>query len=313
MVPLDPRDSDDLLEFVDRQERTSARPALSDQSRLALQHPGPDGPLVVTRRDSNGRIEGFAELSPASVGWTLDVVVGEQFIGEERIEQLVTEAVGQLAGSIDTDTEVTWWRDGSPSADARLEQRLGFEMRRELLQMRRELPTGMPVTIDTRSFVPGIDDGAFLEVNNRAFAGHHEQSNWDLDALRVREDEPWFEPEGFRLHERDGRLAGFCWTKIHADGVGEIYVIAVDPDFTGLGLGKQLTLAGLESLGERGVEHAMLYVDADNHTAVSLYERLGFTTTHSSQALVRVVRASVLGTDARPSGRIDTPTSKGAS
>src|SRR6188474_2113884 len=46
MVPLDPRDSDDLLEFVDKQERTSARPALSDQSRLALQHPGPDGPLV---------------------------------------------------------------------------------------------------------------------------------------------------------------------------------------------------------------------------------------------------------------------------
>ena len=160
---------------------------------------------------------------------------------------------------------------------------------RELFQMRRELPTGMPVTIDTRSFVPGVDDEAFLEVNNRAFAGHHEQSDWDLEALRLRAGEPWFDPDGFRLHERDGRLAGFCWTKIHADGVGEIYVIAVDPDFTGLGLGKQLTLAGLESLAERGVEHAMLYVDADNHTAVSLYERLGFTTTQSSRAYVRPV------------------------
>jgi mycothiol synthase len=167
--------------------------------------------------------------------------------------------------------------------------------------MRRELPTGMPVTIDTRSFVPGVDDDAFLEVNNRAFAGHHEQSGWDRAALRVRQDQPWFEPEGFRLHERGGRLAGFCWTKIHADGVGEIYVIAVDPDFVGLGLGKQLTLAGLESLGERGVEHAMLYVDADNHAAVSLYERLGFTTTHSSRAYVRSV----------PAGRINVPASKG--
>ncbi len=158
--------------------------------------------------------------------------------------------------------------------------------------MRRELPTGIPVTIQTRPFVPDTDDGAFLAVNNRAFAAHHEQSNWDPEALHLREAEPWFAPEGFRLHERDGRLAGFCWTKIHDDGVGEIYVIAVDPDFTGLGLGKQLTLAGLESLAERGVEHAMLYVDADNHTAVSLYERLGFATAHTSRAYVRAVRVT---------------------
>jgi mycothiol synthase len=303
MVPLDPSESDDLLELVDRQERSSGRPALSDQSRLALQHPGPDAPIVVTRRDVSGRLEAFAELSPASLGWTLDVVSGEHFVEEERIERLVTEALDQLTGSIDADTEVSWWRDGSPSADSHLERRLGFEMRRELLQMRRELPTGIPVTIETRSFVPGADDGAFLGVNNRAFAGHPEQSNWDLDALHVREDEPWFESEGFRLHERDGRLAGFCWTKIHADGIGEIYVIAVDPAYVGLGLGKQLTLAGLESLWARGVEHAMLYVDADNPTAVSLYERLGFTTTQSSRAYVRAV----------PAGTTNTRSSKGAS
>ena len=54
-------------------------------------------------------------------------------------------------------------------------------------------------------------------------------------------------------------------------------MIGVDPDFQGLGLGSQLTLAGLASIVARGVETAILYVDASNTTAVAMYERLGFT------------------------------------
>ncbi len=94
-----------------------------------------------------------------------------------------------------------------------------------------------------------------------------------------REAEPWFEPDGFLLHERDGRLAAFCWTKLHhtEDPVlGEIYVIAVDPGFQGVGLGKQLTLAGLASIADRGVTVGMLYVDGGNAAAVTMYEHLGF-------------------------------------
>ena len=102
-----------------------------------------------------------------------------------------------------------------------------------------------------------------------------------------RERQPWFDPDGFLLHERDGRLAGFCWTKVHEpeDGVmsegieqelGEIYVIAVDPDFQGRGLGRQLVLAGLASLWDRGVSAGMLYVDHDNEAARKLYFSLGF-------------------------------------
>ncbi len=98
MGPLDPRESDDLLELVERHERTSVRPLLSDQSRLALQHPGPDGPLVVTRRDPSGRVEAFAQLSQVSVGWTLDVVASGQSAEDEHVAPLVTEAIGLLAG-----------------------------------------------------------------------------------------------------------------------------------------------------------------------------------------------------------------------
>jgi mycothiol synthase len=93
------------------------------------------------------------------------------------------------------------------------------------------------------------------------------------------EAEEWFDPDGFLLHEVDGRLAGFCWTKIHQDErprLGEIYVIGVDPDFHGRGLARPLVLAGLDWLSDQGLRDGILYVEADNEPALHVYRKLGF-------------------------------------
>mgnify|MGYP006273053803 CR=1 FL=1 len=160
--------------------------------------------------------------------------------------------------------------------------------------MRRPLPLHEHSTLTTRSFVPGVDEAAWLYVNNRAFANHPEQGGWDEATLRAREQEDWFDPAGFRLHERDGRLAAFCWTKVHRDQdpvLGEIYVIAVDPDFHGLGLGRAMTVAGLEHLAATGVSVGMLFVDADNTAAVTLYRGLGFEVYRTDRAYVGDIAA----------------------
>jgi mycothiol synthase len=165
----------------------------------------------------------------------------------------------------------------------------GMSPGRRLYQMRRSLPTGLPDHLPTRAFVPGRDEAAWLLVNNRAFRMHPEQGGWDMDTLLGRESQPWFDPAGFLLHERDGQLAGFCWTKIHADEdpvLGEIYVIGVDPAFQGLGLGRDLTLAGLEHMAALGVPIGMLYVDADNTAAMAMYRKLGFAVHRTDRAFV---------------------------
>ncbi len=163
---------------------------------------------------------------------------------------------------------------------------LGFVPYRDLWQLRCDLPNSAS-GLNTRAFdETDIED--FVAVNNRAFRWHPEQSGLTADAVRQTMTESWFNAGGFRLlHDDEGRLTGFCWTKIHRDTdpeLGEIYVIAVDPEFHGRGLGKPMTLAGLEWLAAEGLRVGMLYVESDNDAANATYAAIGFSRHHTDRA-----------------------------
>jgi len=165
--------------------------------------------------------------------------------------------------------------------------------------MRRSLRPELPPPrladgITVRTFVTGQDEDEWVGLNARAFATHPEQGAWTREDLDVREQEPWFDPDGFFLAVRDGQLVGFHWTKVHSqasgsagqaqgDGgaIGEVYVVGVDPAERGTGLGRALTLVGLRYLRSRGLSQVMLYVDESNLAAISLYTSLGFTRWHT--------------------------------
>lgn len=287
---MDVDDVATVSELLADAERADGHRPLSDHLWLDLVHGGRPGFTgLVAWEPGHEHPVAYAQLARGNESWALELVVHPH----HRYD-MHTVGPDILGAALDVVREeggghVHWWVFEPSSVHAELAGAVGLQPGRRLFQMRRRLPVGLPITIATRSFVVGRDETGWLAVNNRAFAEHPEQGGWTLDTLRQREREPWFDPQGFLLHEIDGQLAGFCWTKLHPDTtppLGEIYVIAVDPAFHGYGLGRQLTLAGLESIAARGIEVGMLYVDADNLAALTLYRDLGFTTHRTDQAFV---------------------------
>ena len=293
---LAPDEITDVQALLAAVERVDGHRPLSDHLWLDLVEGGRPGfaGLLAWEPDVEHPVA-YAQLSRGNDSWAFELVIHPDHRYElESIGSVLLDAAVDVVAD-EGGGHVHWWVFEPTPLHERLASAFGLVPGRRLHQMRRPLPTGLDYELVTRPFVPGADEAAWLEVNNRAFHWHPEQGGWTLDTLLAREKEPWFDPSGFLLHERDGRLAGFCWTKIHGDHeppLGEIYVIAVDPDFSGLGLGGALTLAGLDHLARQGAPIGMLYVDADNTAAVRLYERLGFVIQRTDRAFVGDVEGS---------------------
>jgi mycothiol synthase len=197
---------------------------------------------------------------------------------------------------------VVLWITGAGDTLDEVARGAGFTPVGELFQMRVPLPLPesprWPPGVTVRAFAPGKDDAEWLRVNNRAFRNHPDQGDWVESTLQRRMAEPWFDPAGFVLAFDAAGLAGFCWTKVHEAGdsdprLGEIFVIGVDPDRHGTGLGRALTVAGLEHLArDRHCSIGLLYVDGANTAALGLYRALGFRVHRTDRAYELTVAAS---------------------
>jgi mycothiol synthase len=256
-------------------------------------------------------LAGYAHLQAGLAGEasTAEVVVDPSY----RRQGVGTALIDALESALQPqDQTLRLWSHGQLDGAATFARRDGYSTVRELWQMRRSLGSDVgplpaarvPEGFKTRHFVVGRDEGAWLRVNARAFVDHLEQGRMTRDDLDQRIAQPWFDTRGLILIE-DLRglapvLAASNWTKVEAfddpqarPTEGEVYVVGVDPEYQGLGLGRAVTVLGLAYLRGQGLTQAMLYVDADNRAAVATYSRLGFTRSAVDVMYSRAVQTPV--------------------
>ena len=263
-------------------------PAIAEHVLLHLRHGGDksDSHLVI---EENDEVIAYAHLDTTDLvaGPSVEAVVHPQHRGKGLGALILKEAI-KICGS-----KTRIWSHGDLPAAKAIAASLNLERLWSNLLMSKSLGEIQPVTskYPIRTFIPSLDHQAFLALNNKVFADYPDQGGWSEDDLKVRVNESWFDDKGFFVAEDKGELIGFCWTKIHGahthshngsdddhghEALGEIYVLAVNPDYKGQGIGRDLTITGLNYLKYQGLNNVMLYVEVENKPAFNLYKSLGF-------------------------------------
>ncbi len=230
---------DDITRIARAAEEADGTAPLDEGTWLALRN-HPDRVRSWVRGDSFGLV----------TGEDLSLVVHPEARGRGFGRSTLEEVLGSVNGALSA------WSHGDHPAAARLAGTHGFERVRELWVMRRPSSEPLPELavrpgLTVRGYLPS-DADEVIRVNAAAFAHHPEQGSMDAANLAERMAEPWFDPAGLLLAVEGDRVLGFHWTKQHSPDLGEVYVVGIDPDAQGRGLGKLLTLAGLHHLNDLG-------------------------------------------------------------
>jgi len=132
------------------------------------------------------------------------------------------------------------------------------------------------------------EEDKLTRIQNRSFAGTWGYNPNTLEEIVYRLNMIGCSPEDVILIFGGDRPVGYCWTLVNPEAstagtnVGRIYMLGVDPDYRGSGIGKRALLAGLAHLKGKGIEVAELTVDSQNEAACALYKSGGFQISSTS-------------------------------
>jgi mycothiol synthase len=277
-----------VLALIKAAQNFDGTPPIAEHVLLHLRHGGDksDSHLII---QENNQVIAYAHIDATDLvaGPSVEAVVHPNHRGKGLGSLILKEAI-KVCGD-----KTRIWSHGDLPAARAIAASLNLERLWSNLLMSKPLGGIQPVIskYPIRKFIPDFDNQPFLSLNNKVFANYPDQGGWVEDDLMIRLNESWFDEKGFFVAEDKGELIGFCWTKIHGahthshsgededhghEALGEIYVLAVNPDYKGQGVGRDLTITGLNYLKHQGLNNVMLYVGVENKPAFNLYKSLGF-------------------------------------
>ncbi|MFC1992705.1 GNAT family N-acetyltransferase [Chloroflexota bacterium] len=180
----------------------------------------------------------------------------------------------------------------------RVLSRLGFSLVRRFLELRLDITDVR--RSDINHDAPGFrclqrgEEDKLTQIQNRAFAGTWGYNPNTVEEITYRTNLSTCSPEDIVLICDGDKVIGYCWTGIACKGgsgerKGQIFMLGLDPDYRGKGIGKKILLAGLAHLESRSLQVAELTVDSENEAACALYKSVGFKIRTSSLWYEKVI------------------------
>jgi GNAT superfamily N-acetyltransferase len=133
------------------------------------------------------------------------------------------------------------------------------------------------VDLTLRAWAPVFD--SMREVMGREVFDLHHRPDWRASQKRDVESVLADEKATVWVAEEEGVVVGFAAAILRADEqMGELWMMAVDPDHQNRGLGTELTNVATEWMREEGMTHAVISTGGDpgHAPARRTYEKAGY-------------------------------------
>ncbi len=163
--------------------------------------------------------------------------------------------------------------------------KLGFRFVRQFFELSlslSDLPDAAPNVYSYRYLQPG-EENKLTQIQNRCFTGTWGYNPNTIENTTYYINLSYHSPEDIVLICEGDKPVGYCWTEIsckvetvNSERKGRIFMLGVDPDYRGRGIGKIALLAGLSYLKSKGVQVVELTADSENEAACALYHSVGF-------------------------------------
>jgi len=245
----------------------------------------PENNLFIAEKagDIVGYVDLTAELKIGRV--VLSCVVHPEYRGNGVATKLIERAIDRVRElkvkriHVNTPEESTTARE--------LFTKIGFRFIRRFLELRLDLsevhvPDMGRIGPRYRQMKSGEEE-KLVHIQNRSFTDTWGFNPNTLEEIAYRIGLPNRSPEDIILACDGDHVIGYCWTRIYVGeenvtigGRGRIYMLGVDPDYRGKGMGREVLLAGLSYLKDKGLGMVELTVDSENKAACALYRSAGF-------------------------------------